>query len=63
MTTNLICRFPNRQRGRHIVKETDMKQYKDLTGMRFGMSMEQVEQKIELRKQCLKRIKAWKELL
>lgn len=24
MTTNLICRFPNRQRGRHIVKETDM---------------------------------------
>lgn len=36
MTTNLICRFPNRQRGRHIVKETDMKQYKDLTGMRFG---------------------------
>lgn len=31
--------------------------------MGFGMSMEQVEQKIELRKQCLKRIKAWKELL
>jgi len=31
--------------------------------MGFGMSMEQVEQKIELRKQCLARIKAWKELL
>lgn len=31
--------------------------------MGFGMSMEQIEQKIELRKQCLKRIKARKELL
>lgn len=31
--------------------------------MGFGMSMEQIEQKIELRKQCLARIKAWKELL
>lgn len=31
--------------------------------MGFGMSMEQIERKIELRKQCLKRIKAWKELL
>lgn len=29
----------------------------------FGMSMEQIEQKVELRKQCLARIKAWKELL
>jgi len=31
--------------------------------MGFGMSMEKIEQKIELRKQCLKRIKAWKDLL
>ena len=31
--------------------------------MGFGISMEQIEQKIELRKQCLKRIKAGKELL
>ena len=31
--------------------------------MGFGMSMGQLEQKIELRKQCLARIKAWKELL
>ena len=31
--------------------------------MGCGMSIEQLEQKIELRKQCLARIKAWKELL
>lgn len=31
--------------------------------MGFGMSIEQIERKVELRKQALKRIKAWKELL